>query len=198
MLTFNEFRILECFFPTLERRTAKEIEVKSGLSHETSFRLLKGLVEKEYLKESKVGKTNVYDIIKNEESIPVMHHVFSQICIKKIGKFREKHNLLYRRLYELLNEIDPEGPAVLFGSYAKGNETKTSDIDLLCATTNKNVEKILKIFKTKYNLNIQVVVIKPSEFKNIKKDNPVFWKDLIEYGIVLDGIDLFCKEVLRD
>ena len=35
----------------LERqKTAKEIEVKSGFSHETTFRLLKGLVEKKHLK----------------------------------------------------------------------------------------------------------------------------------------------------
>jgi len=102
--------------------------------------------------------------------------------------------LLYKRLYEFLNEISPEGPAVIFGSYAKGNQTKTSDIDILCVTDNNAVMKIAQTFKTKYDLNIQVVVVKLNDFKNIKRDNPEFWGDLVEYGIVLDGLDLFFKE----
>ena len=196
MINQNETEILECFFPSLKDKTAKEIELKSGFSHETTFRLLKGLVEKKSLKEKKVGKTNVYEFIKNDFT----YQVFVHYITKKRLKFRERHFLLYKRLYEFLNELQLEdfGIAVVFGSFAKGIETKNSDIDLLCVTNKKNVMEIAQTFKTKYNLNIQVVVVKILDFKNIKTDNPEFWDDLIKYGIVLDGLDYFFKEVYRN
>jgi len=192
MITQNEIRIFVCFFPKLDSLTSKKIEDKSGLSHETIFRILKGLVEKKYLIEKKVGKTNVYELVKDRDLI---YQVFVSYMIKKRLDFKEKHILLYKRLYEFLNEFNPEGSALLFGSYAKGTEAKTSDIDLLCVTNKKNIQRVVQTFRTKYNINIQPVVIKISDFKNIKKDNLQFWMDLIEYGIVLDGLDLFFKEV---
>jgi len=187
---------MECFFPRLESKTAKEIEGKSGFSHETTFRLLKGLVEKKHLKEKKVGKTNVYEFIKDE----LTYQVFVHYITKKRLKFKEKHYLLYKRIYEFLNELQLEdfGIAIIFGSFAKGTETKNSDVDILCVTNKKNVRKIIQTFKTKYNLNIQVVVVKISDFKNMKIDNPVFWNDLIDYGILLDGLDYFFKGVYRN
>jgi len=191
MITQNEIKTLVCFFPKLDSLTSKEIEDKSGLSHETTFRMLKGLVGKRYLVEKKIGKTNVYDLVKDRDLI---YQVFVSYMTKKRLDFKEKHILLYKRLYEFLNELNPEGSAVIFGSYAKGTQTKNSDIDLLCVTNRKDIQSIVQIFRTKYNINIQPVLVKNSDFKNIKKDNLQFWMDLIEYGIVLDGLDLFFKE----
>ena len=133
----------------------------------------------------------VYELVKDRDLI---YQVFVSYMTKKRLDFKEKHLLLYKRLYEFINEVNPEGPAVIFGSFAKGTQTKKSDLDLLCVTNNKSVQNIVQTFKTKYNINIQPVVVKPSDFKNIKKDNPVFWADLMEFGIVLDGLDLFFKE----
>jgi len=191
MITQNEIKILVCFFPNLNSLTSKEIETKSGLSHETTFRLLKGLVEKKLLIEKKIGKTNVYELVKDRDMI---FQVFVSYMTKRKLDFKEKNLLLYKRLYEFLDQLNLEGSAVIFGSYAKGTETKNSDVDLLCVTNKKDFQNIARIFKTKYNINIQPVIIKISDFKNIKKDNPPFWIDLIEYGIVLDGLDIYFKE----
>ena len=62
MITQNEIKTLVCFFPKLDSLTSKEIEDKSGLSHETTFRMLKGLVGKRYLVEKKIGKTKVINV----------------------------------------------------------------------------------------------------------------------------------------
>ncbi|MBS3126561.1 nucleotidyltransferase domain-containing protein [Candidatus Woesearchaeota archaeon] len=193
MLTQNEIEILSSFFPKLADLTAKEIETKTGLSHETTFRLLKKVVQEKHLKGKKIGKTNVYEFVKGDLTYQLfVHHV-----TKKKLAFKEKHLLIYKRLTEFINEVRPDGPVIIFGSYAKNTETKKSDIDLLCVTTKKNVGKLAQEFKTKYDLNIQVLTVKPSDFKNIKKDNPVFWNDLIEYGLVLDGLDYYFKEVYK-
>jgi predicted nucleotidyltransferase len=194
MISQNEMKILECFFPKLEDKTAKEIETKSGLSHETVFRLLKTLVEQKFLKEKKVGKTNVYGLLKDDFNYrDLIYPVFLEYNKKKRLNFKAKHSLLYGRIYEFLNEIDSEG-AIIFGSFAKGTETKNSDIDLLCITDKKTVRETAQTFKTKYDINIQVVSVERSDFKNMKKDNLVFWNDLIEYGIVLEGLEFFFKE----
>jgi len=191
MINQNETKILVCFFPKLYSLTSKEIEDQSGFSHETTFRILKGLVDKKHLKKRKVGKTNVYELEKDRDLI---YQIFVNYTTKKRLDFKEKHLLLYKRLYEFLNGVNPEGPAVIFGSFAKGTQTKNSDVDIICVTNKKNIQNIVQTFKTKYNLKIQPVVVKFSDFKNIKKDNPVFWADLMEFGIILDGLDLFFKE----
>ena len=191
MITQNEIKLLVCFFPKLNSLTTKEIEGRSGFSHETTFRMLKVLVGKKYLVEKKIGKTNVYDMVKDRD---LMYQVFVGYMANKRLDFKEKHLLLYKRLYEFINELNLEDSAVIFGSYAKGMQTKNSDIDLLCVTNKKDIQNIVQIFRTKYNINIQPVVVKISDFKNIKKDNLQFWMDLIEYGMVLDGLDLFFKE----
>jgi predicted nucleotidyltransferase len=194
LLTRNEIEILSSFFPKLADLTARDIEKKTGLSHETIFRLLKNLMQEKHLKEKKIGKTNVYEFVKDD----LTYQVFVHYVTKKRLFFKEKHLLIYKRLYELLNELSPEGPAIIFGSYAKETETKKSDIDLLCVTTKNTWGRFAQEFKTKYDLNLQVLTVKPSDFKNIKRDNPVFWSDLIEFGIVLDGIDHYFKEVYKN
>ncbi len=174
--------------------TAKEIEKKSSFSHETTFRLLKKLVQEKHLQEKKVGKTNVYKFIKDD----LTYQVFVHYITKRRLAFKEKHLLIYKRLYEFINEISLEGSAIIFGSYAKNTETKKSDIDLLCITSKNNVRKLANEFKTKYDLNIKVLIIKLSDFKNIKRYNLVFWNDLIEYGIILDGLDYYFREVYKN
>ena len=193
LLLQNEIEMLMCFFPKLGNLTSKEIENKSGYSHESTFRILKGLVGKKYLIEKKVGKTNVYEFVKDRDSI---YQIFINYVFKKRTEFKHKNFLIYRRLNEFIQELKPEDLSVfiIFGSFAKGAETKNSDLDILCVTNKKNTRAIAQTFKTKYNMNLQPAVVKISDFKNIKKDNPQFWSDLMEYGIVLEGLELFFKE----
>jgi len=190
MMSQNEIEILKCFFPQLDPLASKDVEDKSGFSHETIFRLLKALVNKGCLTKRKVGKTNVYEIVKDRD---ILYQPFVSYMTEKRLGFKKKHLLMYKRLYAFLNEINPEGPAIIFGSFAKGTQTGNSDIDLLCVDNTKNIQEVSRTFKTKYGINIQPAVVKTSDFKNIKKDNPVFWNDLIIFGIVLDGLDIFIR-----
>jgi len=104
---------------------------------------------------------------------------------------------LHKRLKEFANSIKADS-VILFGSYAKGTETKESDIDLLVVSDENSIEKTALTFKTKYNLSIKPVVIKPEDFKNIKTDNPSFYNDLLEFGIILDGTEFFFKEAYKN
>lgn len=192
MLNDIETRILACFFPALEKKTAKEIEGCSGYSHEPVFRTLKSLVKRKYLKETKIGKTNVYEFIKTDETLLV----FVNYMMEKASRFKNKHALLYKRLKEFADSIRADC-IILFGSYAKGTETEKSDIDLLCVTNERDVERKAAVFKTKYNITIRPVVVRPDDFKNIKKDNEAFYNDMVMYGIMLTGHEFFFKEVYK-
>lgn len=190
ILSEKELLILSCFFPRLENRTSKELEKGSSLSHEPVFRILKNLVKKKYLKEKKIGKTNIYEFIFTDET----YLVFTYFMTKKLNNLKAKHKKIFNAIKEFIKLVESRC-VVLFGSYAKGTETPKSDIDLLVVSKNKNILKIASTFKTKYALIIRPVVISPKDFKNIKKENPTFYNDLVEYGIIFDGFDFFFKEV---
>lgn len=193
MLSQTQVKVLASFFPVLKKKTSKEIEISTGLSHEPVFRILKALVKNKYIKEQKVGKTNVYEFVLTDDS----NFIYTYFMTSKINKFKEKHSLLYKRLKEFINSIKANS-IILFGSYAKGTETKESDIDILVVSNEKDIEKTAMTFRTKYILSIKTVVIKPENFKNIKIDNPAFYNDLVEFGIILYGMEFIFKEAYQN
>lgn len=72
---------------------------------------------------------------------------------------------------------------VLYGSASKGENTDESDIDIFIMTREpEEVKKI--IFKDKMRKEIQYVANTPNEFIKLKKENPIFFKE-IGNGIVL-------------
>jgi len=192
MLNERELKVLSCFFPNLEQRTSKQIEEHSKYSHERVFMTLKKLVKERYLEERKVGKTNIYDFVFTDES----YLIFAYYMTSRIEQFKKRHSLLYKRLLEFVGSIKANS-VILFGSYAKGTETEESDVDLLCVSNGKGIERVANTFKTKYDMSIRPVVVKPSDFKNIKKDNETFYKDMVEFGVVISGIEFFFNEVYR-
>ena len=54
MIPNKQLEILASFFPNLEEKTSKELEISTGFSHEPTFRILKSLVKSKHLNEKKV------------------------------------------------------------------------------------------------------------------------------------------------
>ncbi len=190
MLKNKQAEVLASYFPRLKEKTAKEIEKSMDLSHEPVFRLLKSLVKDRYLSVRSVGKTKLYEVVFNDET----YFVYAYYMTKKANEFKYRHELLYKRLKEYA-DIIKSICTILFGSYSKGTETSKSDIDVLVVSDSIDAEKKANVFKTKYNMEIKPVVVKPHDFKNIKIENKAFYNDLVEFGIVFDGLDFFFKEV---
>ena len=81
---------------------------------------------------------------------------------------------------------------IIFGSYAKGNESEKSDIDVLCVSSEKEkvgqeIKALTHRFKRK---EFHAVVLPRTEFIKIKSENKEFWRDIVQYGIILKGSDL--------
>ncbi len=192
-LSEKEIRIIICFLPFLDSYTTKEIEEKSKYSHERVYTILMSLVNKNYLVKRKTGKTYLFSVNKNKDILlPYVH-----FHIKRTEKFLElKPVFLKNMLSEFIKKIYNDNliSVVLFGSYAKGKERKSSDIDILCVARRKyNIEKVALSLEYKYNKKVTPIVILSKDFENMKKDNPAFYKDLIESGIILYGIESFYR-----
>lgn len=80
---------------------------------------------------------------------------------------------------------------ILFGSYSKCEAREGSDIDILCVNGNSETETIALSLRHKYNLRISPVVVSKEDFSNIKSDNPELWEEIVRFGVVLKGQELF-------
>lgn len=191
MLTETEMKILASFFPEGRERTTKEIEERSGYSHERVYSTLNNLHQKSILKKRKIGKTLLFSITKFNDPV---FFAFLYGVFKRKENFIKKYPLIWNALVELINKTRIES-VILFGSYSKGGARKDSDVDILCIGGNSKIEKVALSLRHKFNLRITPVIVKKRDFKNIKIENPEFWDDLVNFGLVLTGHELFFELV---
>lgn len=191
-----EIKILASFFPKTDGEyTASEIEKKSRYSHERVHTTLRNLTKKEYITKKKFGRSHVFKInLKKDLLIPFLYfqekrkEEFSSLL-----KISEK-----KMLEEFIKKISSPNliSVIIFGSYAKGEIRKDSDIDILCVTRkNYDIEEIALSLRHKYGKKIGVVVIPVKDFPNIEKDNLVFFLDLREFGVVFYGREEYYRLV---
>jgi len=87
-------------------------------------------------------------------------------------------------LNPLIEKLKPlSRKIILYGSSSKGENLKTSDLDLCLFSNNrKQVGDIL--LKSPLREQLQAVIVSQNDFVKLKKKNPVFYKEVMK-GIVL-------------
>lgn len=193
MFNETELKILSAFFPEGTERTTKEIENRSRYSHERAYSTLRLLGKKSILSKKKIGKALVYSIKKFDDSA---YLAFTYYSLNNKNTFSEKYSHAWKAIDEFVNKVKLE-MAVLFGSYSKGEAKERSDVDILCANGNSKTEKIALPLRHKYNLKISPVIVDKEDFRNIKSENHELWEELIKFGIVPKGQELFYDLVYR-
>lgn len=186
-LDAEEYDILKGFYPKARELTIKEIRKNTKYSsYERVNHYLKQLAKKEIVSEKKIGKTLVYSVNPATFSARMGFYLYVK---ENLRKFASKQKIISLALNEIPREIDV---CVIFGSYAKGKETKKSDIDILCVYIDdkEKSESWIASIQRKYNLTIHSVVMPRTEFGKIKNENPAFWEDLLNYGITFKGHEL--------
>jgi len=192
MLSETELRILAAFFPEASERTTKEIEDRSGYSHERVYSTLNALEERDLLTKKKVGKTLVYAISEFNDAI---YLAFAYYSLNKKDRFIQKYPSLRTLLEEFINKTRSD-LVILFGSYSKGEAKERSDVDILCVG-GIDPEKTALSLRHKYDKRITPVIVKKEDFRNIKQENPELWQDLVNFGIIMKGQELFYEFVWR-
>lgn len=191
MITESELKILSNFFPDASGLTTKTLEERSGYSHERAHTALRKLQKKKIIRGKKVGKAWSYSLILNND---ISLLAFDFYAINRKQKFIELHKRVVRLLEEFLGKVDGRC-AVIFGSYAKGEAQRGSDIDLLIVAKKQGLEKTALSLKHKYNIRLNPVRV--SSIKAIKVENEAFFNELRNLGIIFSGFEYFYNQVYR-
>jgi len=193
MLNEAEINMVAAFFPEGMERTTKEIEKRSSYSHERVHSILNALCKKGVLKKRSAGKTSLYSIARFDD---LVYLAFANYSVSRKTAFAKKYPRVAASLEEFVMKAKPDA-AILFGSYPKGEAREDSDVDALCIGEGENTESIALSLRHRYNLRINPVNVKRDDFRNIKKENPELWDDLIQFGIIFKGLELFYDLVYR-
>jgi predicted nucleotidyltransferase len=185
-LSKTELDILQSFFPEGKEITLKEIAKRSKYSYEPIYRTLQELTKKQLVNSKRFGKTLVYELnFKKTQSKIAFYHYATE----KASKFSKKHRPIFSAMSELPE--DKIDILAVFGSYAKGIEHEKSDVDVICVTSETRMDKTIRSLTHIYGKDFSPVVLPKSEFAKIKSENKEFWHDLVNYGIIFKGYDLF-------
>lgn len=147
---------------------------------------------------------NLYNIVKNFERANLIFlekngNAYNCILNKKVhpiifeAEFKRRNNFLKEKSFKVLNnklsKLNFPFIALVFGSYAKGTETKNSDIDLMviCENSrNKEIQRTISLFPQ----DIHLITLTSEEFHsmaNSKEFNVV--TEAISNNIILIGIE---------
>lgn len=156
----------------------REIARNLKKSHSTILRKINGLVEKDILDFEKQGKNKIF-FIKNNLNAKI--YVYSAE-IYKLSETIEKNPEL-GVIFEDIKKKAPKAMIILFGSYAKGIEEKSSDIDIYIETNDNSLKKEIKEINSKINVKI-------GEFDM----GSLLIKEIIKNHVIIRGVEEFYEK----
>ena len=147
---------------------ARAIAEKLKTNHMTVARNLRNLVHENVADYRTEGKNNVY-FLKN--SIEARNAVMIAEIYKQ-SRIISRYPVL-RGIFKSVRELPDARLAVLFGSYAKGLATKTSDIDIYIETLDADVK--IQLEQRHSSLSVKIGTFDPSSplIREIIKDHVI-------------------------
>lgn len=150
-----------------QRELAKEL--KTSLTRVQS--ILKELRDINVVDYKEVGKNHIYFIKKNLVTKALILNVENYKLVKLLRKHK-KLEIIFKEIIEK----SPRTMILLFGSYAKGNENKNSDIDIYIDTANQRVKDKLRDVYSGLSIKIG----------KFNKDNLLI-KEIIKNHVIIKG-----------
>jgi len=146
----------------------------------------KFLREKTIIKRKEGRNVKFFINFKNRKIVPYLYEV-EAYRLEKLP--RNVYNAVMDLLFALENK-----PliTIIFGSYARGDYTKESDLDILLVFNeiNKEVEEKTKLIASRYNLKINPIYLSWKEFKEKFFDaKDAFMREIRENKIIVNGIE---------
>jgi len=156
----------------------RELSRKLKIPHATLLRKLNELVGENILDYKTEGKNKIF-FVKN--SLSTKNQIYSAE-IYKLSKLIKKHSEL-EVIFEEIKKVFPKGMIILFGSYAKSNEKKESDIDVYMESSNNKLRDKIKEINSKIN----------PKFGKFDK-NSLLIKEIIKNHIIIRGVEEFYEK----
>ena len=186
----NRLKIINYLGKHIEKSfTMLELSKATKIPYATFYRTIQEM--KEVVTIQTVGKAKTVTLDTNNAAIKSYLIISSE---EEKKEFLEKH-LIIKKIATELNTTDI---VVLFGSFAKGTQRQTSDIDILII--NKKGEKSLSFSKYEllFKKKINPIFVTKSEFITMlheKEEN--VGKQVVENHIILNNSELFWECVLH-
>ncbi|MBU0757559.1 MAG: nucleotidyltransferase domain-containing protein [Nanoarchaeota archaeon] len=105
--------------------------------------------------------------------------------------FFEKHKEKIALFNDILKSAETSTEVILFGSFAKGIETKESDLDIL-VKDDKNIKSKIINIEREYGLEINPKIIKSIDFENL------VIKEVIAHHIILKGGEFIYEQLYKN
>ncbi len=147
---------------------ARKIAASLGTSHMTVLRKLKALARENVVDFEVEGKNKPYFLKKTTEA---KAYVFMAENYRLVRAMES-----YPRLRAIIEKIQKDNRirmALLFGSYAKGRATKSSDIDVYLNTENRLLRDEIQLLDSKLSIKIGKYEKESLLIKEIEKNHVV-------------------------
>jgi len=194
LIGISEQKVMELFLG-LERHYFAEIARKTNLTRPRTMRALRKLVEAGILQIKAEANVKYYYLTRS----PLAYAVLGIVEYNRTAAFLERNKTLKRALEMFSSGYRDHLIMLVFGSYAKGYASKSSDIDLLLAkedfqkTEIKMIEELAGTVNGRTGLKISPYMMKTGELRQ-KKD---FVKEIMDNHILLEGAELFFRLVME-
>ena len=153
--------------------TASEISRKTKIPRRSISRILSKSVKINLIRYTIEGKNKKYYLDLNDQRI--------KLLIEFIEYYKSlKFSLEKKRIFLMFEDIIKLRDIVLFGSYAKGNPTKESDIDILIiGNKSKKIKEIARRQLKQISLHFSTI----KELEKLLKTRNVLGKEIIKNHI---------------
>ena len=172
----------------IEEYHVREMAKLIGTSHVTLLPHLKDLEEEKILISEKKGRNKVYtlnfDNILAKEYL-IMAEKYHSLCYLE-------GNFLIKKITQELQKLNLNSLILLFGSYAKGTETKVSDIDLfILEKPGQKTKEDIKNIGIIYGKEINIKSVSYKNFNKTLKNKDTLILEIIKNHITLQNSEIF-------
>jgi len=196
----KEFDILKYFY--LHRKGhVRQIKKSLNLSEHTLLKYLHFLEKRKILSSRKEGNLKIYELNLQNPSTQIF---FSHFDLQKLEELEYTRKKAIKEFIDRIKSIKIPYFIFLFGSTAKGNYTKKSDIDLIIVydTFDKKIDnKINELSKKIFaetGIKISLILMKLSEFEREKENKENYaLQDALKYGYPIFGNQTYYDVILQ-
>lgn len=194
----TDYEVLSLLIENINKEySIKELADKLKRPYVKIHSSIKRLVRQGIISELVKGKSH-YCSVNYKKNIDVVCFIDSQ----KAKEFLRKNKKINIVISEIINSIKfPNYSLVLFGSYAKGNADKHSDVDIAIITSDENkeeIERVINAIKRLSSLEIHSVGFTYKNFIEMLKSNEMnVGKEIVKSHIIIKGCEQFydCMEL---
>ncbi len=169
----------------------------SGVSKSTTGRILSKLYEKDVVTKHEQGNQTFFEL--NLDNLIVINHCALALALEFDG-IKQTHPSLYKQLksfVESCQKISVIRSIVLFGSAARGEHGKKSDLDLLVLADDlkptKKIEQISSAINASYSHDLSPTTITPTSFLTELSNENLLYQTILKEGIPIYGSENYLR-----